>query len=154
MVTESIAGICLMLAMDEGIVHHIYEDSLGYKTVGVGHFLNPKKDPEFFSPVGTRVPRERIVELFEADCLTAIKGAKDNLASFDELPSEAQSILVEMCFQMGHTGVSKFKKMLAALDARDFPLAAAEMLDSRWANQTPDRAQRAAERMLKLNEAN
>lgn len=143
-----------MLAIDEGIVHHIYEDSLGYKTVGVGHLLNHKEDPEFYLPVGAAVSRERIREFFEADCAKAISGAKANIASFDELPSEAQSILVEMCFQMGHTGVSKFKKMLAALDACDFPLAAEEMLDSRWANQTPDRAQRAAGRMLKLNETN
>ena len=153
MLVENTAGMCLMLAIEEGIVRNVYEDHLGNKTVGVGHLLTVF-DPEYHSPVGTPVPIERIREFFEADCAKAISGAKANLASFDELPSEAQSILVEMCFQMGHTGVSKFKKMLAALDACDFPLAAAEMLDSRWANQTPDRAQRAAGRMLKLNETN
>lgn len=153
MLVENTAGMCLMLAIEEGIVRNVYEDHLGNKTVGVGHLLTAF-DPEYHSPVGTPVSIERIIEFFEADCAKAISGAKANIASFDELPSEAQSILVEMCFQMGRTGVSKFKKMLAALDVCDFPLAASEMLDSRWAKQTPFRAQRAAERMLKLNETN
>ena len=38
----------------------------------------------------------------------------------------------------------KFKKMKAALERGDFEAAAAEMLDSRWARQTPNRADREA----------
>jgi lysozyme len=52
-----------------------------------------------------------------------------------------------MVFQMGASGVSKFRKMLAALDKKDYDLAATEMLDSRWHEQTPKRAQRLALQM-------
>ena len=58
------------------------------------------------------------------------------------LPSLANEIVVEMVFQLGKTGVSKFHNFLAAL--RDNPpqwlTASEEMLDSRWAKQTPNRA--------------
>jgi lysozyme len=38
----------------------------------------------------------------------------------------------------------RFKKTLAALEARDFDRAADEALDSLWARQTPNRAERIA----------
>jgi lysozyme len=47
-----------------------------------------------------------------------------------------------MVFQLGETGVSKFKNMWKALeqDPPAYSVAASEMLDSRWAKQTPNRA--------------
>jgi hypothetical protein len=41
---------------------------------------------------------------------------------------------------MGYPRVSKFKKTLKALNEANFKVAADEMLDSRWHNQTPARA--------------
>ena len=41
---------------------------------------------------------------------------------------------------MGTTGVSNFKNTLTAIQSGDYKLAAVEMLDSKWAKQTPDRA--------------
>ena len=48
-----------------------------------------------------------------------------------------------MIFQLGETGVSKFKNMWKALEQShpEYSTAASEMLDSRWAKQTPNRAQ-------------
>jgi lysozyme len=45
-----------------------------------------------------------------------------------------------MCFQLGKTGVSKFKNMWAYLDDGDYVAAGDEMLDSNWYQQTPSRA--------------
>ena len=45
-----------------------------------------------------------------------------------------------MVFQMGRPRVSKFKKTLKAINEGDFTTAADEMLDSRWADQTFERA--------------
>ena len=47
-----------------------------------------------------------------------------------------------MCYQLGVTGVSKFKKTLAYLENFEYRMASKEMLDSRWARQTPNRAKR------------
>jgi lysozyme len=48
-----------------------------------------------------------------------------------------------MVFQLGETGVSKFKNMWKALEQNppEYATAAMEMLDSRWAKQTKNRAE-------------
>ena len=52
-----------------------------------------------------------------------------------------------MIFQMGFTGVSKFKNMIKALQNHDYKQASIEMLDSRWAKQTPNRAKELSSHM-------
>ena len=46
-----------------------------------------------------------------------------------------------MVFQLGIGGVSKFKKMWEALSKGDYGEASVQMMDSRWAKQTPKRAE-------------
>ncbi len=62
------------------------------------------------------------------------------IAFFFLLPEDVQEVLVEMAYQMGVQGVLGFNNMLEALHEHDFELAADEMLNSRWAIQTPRRA--------------
>ena len=56
-----------------------------------------------------------------------------------------------MVFQLGKTGVSKFKKMLKALKKKDYKEAANQMLDSKWHTQTPERAEGLASLMRTLH---
>ena len=42
---------------------------------------------------------------------------------------------------------SKFKKFIAAINDRNWQEAADQMVDSRWYNQVPNRAQRLEQRM-------
>jgi len=58
------------------------------------------------------------------------------------MPAEAKDVVYEMCYQMGVSGVSMFKKTLLYLENKEFRMASKEMLDSRWARQTPNRANR------------
>lgn len=143
---EQIAALCLSLAIDEGIVHYIYEDHLGNRTVGVGHLITDS-DPESELPTGTFVSRERIVELFAQDCVRTHTGVFSLFPELYKHPTDVQNILTEMVFQMGVTGVSQFKNMRKALEKSDYQKASVEMLDSRWAKQTPNRAKRLADRM-------
>ena len=46
-----------------------------------------------------------------------------------------------MAFQLGLKGVLNFSRMWEALKRHDYVAAADEMLDSRWAEQTPSRAE-------------
>ena len=55
---------------------------------------------------------------------------------------DVQRAIANMTFQMGIGALLKFKKMLAALQARDYNAARREALDSAWAKQTPQRAKR------------
>jgi GH24 family phage-related lysozyme (muramidase) len=68
-------------------------------------------------------------------------------SDFGELPEEAQRIIANMMFNMGRTRLSKFKGMKRGVDARNWDAAAAEMVDSAWYRQVPNRAKRLVERM-------
>ena len=69
----------------------------------------------------------------------------DDLDWYKDMPPEIQGILIEMVYQIGYSGVMKFKKMIANMIDKDWKGAATEMLDSRWAKQTPNRANRLAD---------
>ena len=53
---------------------------------------------------------------------------------------EVKNVVVEMCYQLGVSGFSKFKKTIDHLEHKRYGKASAEMLDSKWARQTPNRA--------------
>ena len=61
------------------------------------------------------------------------------------MPQVIEHVIVEMVFQLGKTGVSKFKKMWKALSDGDKKQASLEMQDSRWHSQTPVRCEALAE---------
>tara|TARA_S200002703_G_C3766286_1_gene235888 strand:+ start:685 stop:1134 length:450 start_codon:yes stop_codon:yes gene_type:complete len=134
------------LARDEGCKFEIYLDHLGYETFGIGHLIRDF-DPEYGEPVGTHVSEERVIEAFEddiditlADCLLLFDG-------FSSFPEEVQLILANMMFNMGMPRLSKFKKMIAAVEAQDWAEAAAQMKDSKWYHQVTNRAERLIQRM-------
>lgn len=56
-------------------------------------------------------------------------------------------VLINMAFNMGSTGLLKFKNMLAAIETCNYPLAASEMSNSLWAKQVKGRAVELAEQM-------
>ena len=134
---------------DEGVVNEIYLDHLGLPTVGVGHLIR-KDDPEHGLDVGTQVDEERVAELFEADLYTCVAETKLLYPQFEDLPAEAQKILCNMMFNMGRPRLSRFHKMKKAVDSSDWTEAANQMLDSRWAKQVPNRANRLIERMKNI----
>ena len=57
------------------------------------------------------------------------------------------AVLQSMAYQMGVPGLAAFKNTLQAVIDRRWDAAAAGMLKSRWAKQTPGRAKRHAEQM-------
>tara|TARA_R110002012_G_scaffold321744_1_gene551161 strand:- start:718 stop:1155 length:438 start_codon:yes stop_codon:yes gene_type:complete len=59
-----------------------------------------------------------------------------------DLPESVQDVIIEMCYQMGVSAFSRFKLTIQFLRLHDFKSASEEMLDSRWAKQTPNRAKR------------
>jgi lysozyme len=90
--------------------------------------------------------------ILEHDLQTAIKGAKDLMAENGcmDIDEQAEELIIEMVFQLGKTGVSKFKNMWKALSGLEYSAAADQMLDSRWAKQTPNRANGMADVMRSL----
>ena len=128
----------------EGYRNKVYLDTLGKRTVGVGHLC-----VEDFWEDDKEYEEKFLMEILADDLQNAIKGARElkeehSCTDIDEI---AQEILVEMVFQLGKTGVSKFKNMWKALSEKNYIGASYEMLDSRWAKQTPNRAKAMADLM-------
>ena len=129
----------------EGFRNSVYKDTLGKRTVGYGHLCvedHWEDNREYTVPELERV--------LEADLNNAIQGAEELCSDCPDLRDQAKEIIVEMVFQLGKTGVSKFRNMWKALKVPDYPTAAKEMLDSRWAKQTPNRAKEMSDHMGSL----
>ena len=128
----------------EGYRDQVYLDSLSKRTVGVGHLC-----VEEFWEDDKKYSEKFLMEILEKDLENAISGAEELLKGCN-LPSLANEIVVEMVFQLGATGVSKFKNMWKNLSSLNYAGASIEMLDSRWAKQTKNRAEELANEMKKL----
>ena len=134
------------LTIDEGKVNEVYHDHLGYPTFGIGHLVLDS-DEESGAPVGTSVSEERVIECFEKDVEAVLEDCEKLYKDFDELPEEAQQVIANMMFNMGLTRLSKFKKMNAAVDDRDWKEAGVQGRDSRWYKQVTNRAERLMQRL-------
>lgn len=149
------------ISADEGKVLHAYLCSEHHKTVGIGHKVleTDAENRLYIYGAGDDVADDqsisegRCYELFQEDVQVAIGGCERIYGNWEELPQEAQHILVNMCFQLGQGGLSKFKNFKVAIEDYQWQRAAEEMLDSRWAKQTPERAERLKSRMLALADA-
>jgi len=138
-----------LLKEDEGYVKAVYLDSLKKPTLGVGHLIQPE-DPEYGWPVGAPVSEERVKELFEKDVQVAISDARWMHPDLEDLPEDAAVTIVSLAFQLGRTRYQKFVKHHAAIQARDWNEAAAQLRQSRLYGQTPARTERHARRLEAL----
>tara|TARA_X000001382_G_C3050196_1_gene140813 strand:+ start:100 stop:537 length:438 start_codon:yes stop_codon:yes gene_type:complete len=135
------------IKIHEGFRDTIYLDTLNKKTIGYGHLI--VHEDKFIE--GKAYPKEELEALFDKDFekgwnLMVQFCEVNNLRSISD---DAKEILCEMIFQMGYSGVGKFKNMIKALQNRDYTKASIEMLDSRWAKQTPNRAKELSDHMAK-----
>ena len=127
----------------EGYRNKVYLDTLGKRTVGVGHLC-----VEDFWEDDKEYEESFLMEILEKDLQSAIDQA-DDMCKGLELHEDAKHIIIEMIFQLGGHGVSKFRNMWKALKETppNYFEAHVQMLDSRWAKQTPNRAADMAEKM-------
>ena len=133
----------------EGYMVKPYTDTLGFLTGGYGHKILP----------GEEIPtdQEGWEKLFQEDLQKAKDGASRLIKKnkVEDLPCKAVEIIIEMVYQMGESGVSKFKKMWKALkqNPKDYNEAANQMMDSRWAKQTYNRARNLSDTMRSISNA-
>ena len=113
----------------EGFRSRVYKCTEGYDTIGYGFAI---KDLELDEDIAEEILLRKLEKL--------IKRLRDKFDWLDEVPHAVQGVLINMAYQMGVSGVSKFKKALHAMQMMQWKIAADELLDSRWAKQTPNRA--------------
>jgi lysozyme len=127
------------IKQDEGLVLHAYDDHLGFSTIGYGRLIDRRK--------GGGISQDEAEYLLKNDVNARLNVLKNAIPFFDRLDDARKAVLLNMSFQLGITGLLKFKSTLAFIEAGDFENAAANMLKSLWARQTPNRARRLAEQM-------
>lgn len=124
----------------EGFRSKVYKCTEGFDTIGYGFAI---KDLEMSEDIAEQILMEKLLIL--------LKRVKTRFPWIEESPYEVQGVLIEMAYQMGVSGVSKFKKTLAHMKKEEWSSAADEMLDSRWYRQTPNRAKELSEIIRSLN---
>jgi lysozyme len=127
----------------EGFRKKIYKDSLGKQTIGYGHLITENDNFE----EGIEYKKSDLLDLFHKDLEKAREGANQLVGHISELHTEAKNCIIEMVFQLGTQGVRNFKKMILALEEKDYQEASRQMLDSRWHTQTKTRCEALAKFM-------
>jgi len=130
-----------LIARHEGKVLTMYTDTVGVPTIGYGHNLN---EP---------ISEAAALQILSDDVAIAVNELDDRMDWWRDLPHPAQLVLASMVFNLGWPRFSRFKKMIAALEDRDYDQAAAEMEDSLWFQQIKSRGDELKQLMLECNDA-
>lgn len=141
MTPETIAQLRLDLIREEGRRLDVYYDTERKLTVGIGHLV-VRGDAEFGKPEGHMITEKRCQELFEHDVARTVSGLQTALPWLADQPQDVQRALTNMAFQMGVAGVLAFKNTLMYIRRKDYATAYTNGLQSKWAKQTPARANR------------
>ncbi len=124
----------LRIKKNEGYSAKPYKDQLGFYTIGYGHLIKPNEKKYFFSIFKKR----HFENLFEIDFNNSKK--KYNELFYKKTHDRNdKELLIEMLFQLGPKGLSKFEKMLFFLNNKKKYMVCLEMMDSLWYKQTPER---------------
>lgn len=122
------------LIRDEDLRQKPYRCTSGKLTIGVGRNLDD---------VG--LSNDEALLLLDNDVRACMADLDRSLSWWRQLSDGRQRALLNMCFNLGWPRLSGFKKMLAALERGDFENASREALNSRWARQVGQRANRIAD---------
>lgn len=115
----------------EGFRNRVYKCTEGYDTIGYGFAV---KDLVMDKDIADMILERKVAELRLR--------VEQKFPFIDSMPEAVQDVMIEMCFQLGVSGFSKFKKTIQYLMTKQFEEAAVEMLDSKWYKQTPNRAKK------------
>jgi lysozyme len=109
--------------------HAMYECPAGYWTIGYGRNIQ-----------NNGISENEAERMLHNDLGNSLRVLEANVSCWSELDSVRKGVLIDMCFNMGWGTFSKFKKMLAALENKDYEEAAKQMQDSAWFRQVGHRA--------------
>jgi len=123
------------LERHEGLRLRVYKDTVGVNTIGYGRNLDD---------VG--ITREEADHMLAAD-IERVERDLNMVDEYMDLDRIRQTVIANMVFNLGFSGLMQFKRMWAAISRKDYAAAAREMLDSTWRKQVGNRAIELAEIM-------
>jgi GH24 family phage-related lysozyme (muramidase) len=143
-------GDSLYTKLNEGWVNKVYSDSLGLPTCGYGFCL---VDPDVARLIPrvvidgvTPLSRDIGDKIFDTLYFRAICDANIFLGQdiFSGLTDDHKRVIVDLAYQLGLLRLSSFVRFKRNILDKNWPGAAAELLDSKYAKQCPNRAGRNA----------
>lgn len=134
----------------EGYRPHVYKDTLGIPTIGIGFNLTRPDAKKIAQQAGANYQNillgkedlsdEQVKEIFKITISIAYKDAKQWIPDFDGLPKNIKLAILDLSFNMGYSRLSKFIKTRNFILAKDYHNAAKELQSSKWATQVGRRA--------------
>ena len=134
MIPKELQEIVDDIKRHEGFSPTVYECSEGYDTIGYGFAI---KDLYLSKEICGIILAEKLVQLEMS--------IDKKFDWFEDSPSIVKEVVINMCYQLGLSGFSRFKKTIYYLETEQYEEASLEMLDSLWAKQTPNRAHELSE---------
>lgn len=123
------------LRRDEGFVPHVYDDHLGYETIGFGFLVDERK--------GGRIPRPVAEFWLRYEVNEREAQIKARWPAYERQPDDVKRGLLNMAFNLGVDGVLSFKRMLRSLEDGNRHGAGIHARDSKWWREdVPERAER------------
>ncbi len=129
-----VAALKAHLVRDEDRRLKLYRCTSGKWTIGVGRNLEDRGITEAEADF-----------LLGTDIAVVLADLDRELPEWRKWPEPVQLGVANMCFNLGWPRLAKFVDTLAALRRHDWLAAADAALDSLWARQVGDRAQRIAD---------
>ena len=139
MIPKELQDIVDDIKKHEGFEPKVYECTEGYETIGYGFAI---KDLIIDRDVADLILMKKLHTLLQRITIA--------FPWFKDIDSIAKSVVINMCYQLGIRGFSKFKKTIYFLETEQYEEASIEMLDSLWAKQTPNRAKELSEQISAL----
>lgn len=123
---------------DETLSLSPYKDSVGKLTIGYGRNLTDEG-----------ISTDEAEFMLNNDIRAHAEALSKALPWTNKLDPIRQAALINMCFNMGIGGLMGFKRALTMLEAGNYAGAGAAFLESKWAKQVGDRANRLALQIVK-----
>ena len=138
--TEALKNrIKAQLVRHEGLRLKPYRCTAGKLTIGIGRNLDDRG-----------ISQKEAYAMLERDIQDCEQWLIDEIAEiYNKLDEVRQSVLLNMCFNLGIKGLLGFKNTLDFIGAGDWERAANNMLASKWAKQVGMRAIELSEMMRK-----
>ena len=119
------------IELEEGKEPRMYRCPAGYNTIGIGHNLDANK-----------IGEKAIDAIFEEDLKNVIKELDEKLTWWRDTHDNVQIVLIDLTFNMGMPRLLKFKNTLRLIKNGDYKKASYALLNSRYAKQVKNRANR------------
>jgi len=130
------------LIRDEGLVLKPYKDTLGNWTIGVGHLMSAEELQQFADGISY----QQALDWLAAD-IAKVEDQLDPYSWYHGMDFVRQGAVCNMVFNLGISRFLQFSNTIEAFKEQNWVNASAYMLNSLWAKQVPNRAQRLAEQI-------